>query len=126
MITGRGLGIVDYKQDSEARPTPSSPAPPTAAGVASQHPRKDQIVRALGTDGGAVCNDPGCALSPRLQNRQLVNGAAGPGTDPSAPTAVVKGEHLIIQMYCPDKLAEPPAGRERRSKRFAVSTPDGG
>src|SRR5690349_24933842 len=40
-------------------------------------PSKDQIVRILGTDGGAVCDDPGNALRKATLYSMIANGAAG-------------------------------------------------
>ena len=68
-------------------------------------PSKDQIVRVLGDDGGATCTDPNKALNRAILLSQLANGAGGPGTRPViADSRVVKGQLLIIQVYCPDQL----------------------
>jgi Tfp pilus assembly protein FimT len=68
-------------------------------------PEKDQIVRVLGDDGGATCADPNDALSRAILLSQLTNGATGPGTRPViADSRVVKGQLLIIEIYCPDEL----------------------
>lgn len=69
-------------------------------------PQVDQVVRVLGDDGGATCEDPGSALGRATLLGQLVNGAAGPGIRPVvADNRVVEGQLLIIQIYCPDELA---------------------
>lgn len=61
----------------------------------------------LGDDGGAVCADPNSALKKAILYGQLTNGAAGPGIRPViADHRVVKGELLIIGIYCPDELPE--------------------
>ena len=68
-------------------------------------PTQDQIVRVLGDDGGAVCEDPSGALSKAVLLGQMMNGAAGPGMRPViADSRVVKGELLVIGIYCPDEL----------------------
>ncbi len=68
-------------------------------------PEKDQIVRVLGDDGGATCTDPNEALNRAILLSQLANGAAGPGSRPViADSRVVKGQLLIIEVYCPDQL----------------------
>ena len=68
-------------------------------------PSRDQIVRVLGEDGGATCTDPNKALTRAILLAQLANGAAGPGARPViADSRVVKGQTLIIQVYCPDQL----------------------
>jgi hypothetical protein len=68
---------------------------------------QDQIVRALGNDGGAVCADPGAALSRGILYDSLVNGASFVGRRPIiADGRVIQGEALILQVYCPDELQE--------------------
>lgn len=68
-------------------------------------PDRDQIVRVLGDDGGATCDNPNNALSRATLFAQLANGATGPGGRPIiADSRVVQGQLLIIQTYCPDEL----------------------
>jgi hypothetical protein len=68
-------------------------------------PDRDQVIRTLGDDGGAVCADPESALKQATLDGLLVNGAAGPGQRPVlADRKVLQGEALIIQVYCPDRL----------------------
>ena len=68
-------------------------------------PEKDQVVRVLGDDGGATCTNPNKALSRAILHSQLTNGATGPGMRPViADSRVVKGQLLIIEIYCPDEL----------------------
>ena len=75
------------------------------AAAGAPTPQKDMVVRVLGDDGGAVCEDPNGALSRATLLGQLMNGAAGPGMRPViADNRVVKGQLLIIQIYCPDEL----------------------
>ena len=70
-------------------------------------PDRDQIVRVLGDDGGATCADPNDSLSRAVLLSQLANGAAGPGARPViADSRVVKGQLLIIEIYCPDELED--------------------
>jgi Tfp pilus assembly protein FimT len=70
-------------------------------------PTQDQVVRVLGDDGGAVCADPNSALNKAILYGQLTNGAAGPGIRPViADNRVVRGELLVIGIYCPDQLPE--------------------
>ena len=76
-----------------------------AAGATA--PSREQIMRVLGDDGGAVCANPNEALSRATFLGQLMNGASGPGARPViADTRVVEGQLLIIEVYCPDELAE--------------------
>jgi hypothetical protein len=68
-------------------------------------PDKDQVVRVLGDDGGATCENPNDSLSRAVLLSQLSNGAAGPGARPViADSRVFKGQLLIIDVYCPDEL----------------------
>ena len=65
----------------------------------------EDIARLLGTDGGAACDTPGKTLSDALTKFNLANGAGGPGQRPViSDHNVLKGELLIIQTYCPEKL----------------------
>lgn len=74
-----------------------------AAGVTA--PDKDQVVRVLGDDGGAACANPNAALSRATLNSMLTSGASGPGSRPIISNSrAVKGQLLIIQVYCPDEL----------------------
>jgi Tfp pilus assembly protein FimT len=68
-------------------------------------PDRDQIVRVLGDDGGAACANPNAALTRAALLSQLANGATGPGARPViADSRAVKGQLLIIEVYCPDEL----------------------
>lgn len=70
-------------------------------------PEKDQIVRVLGEDGGATCSNPNEALSKATLLALLSNGATGPGDRPViADSKAVKGQLIIISVYCPDELEE--------------------
>lgn len=68
---------------------------------------QDIIVRSLGSDGGAVCENPADGLGTALLNDQLSNGASFVGRRPViADRQVVLGELLILQTYCPDEVQE--------------------
>jgi hypothetical protein len=70
-------------------------------------PAKETIVRVLGDDGGAVCANPGNALTKAALTAQLVNGAGGPGTRPViADSRFLQGELAIVSVYCPERLQE--------------------
>lgn len=70
-------------------------------------PDRDQIVRVLGDDGGATCENPSDALQRATLHALLTNGATGPGARPViADSRVVRGQLLIIQIYCPDELED--------------------
>ena len=64
-------------------------------------------MRVLGDDGGATCDDPNEALSRATLLSLLANGATGPGARPViADSRAVKGQLLIIEIYCPDELED--------------------
>ncbi|MFJ1758408.1 hypothetical protein [Kitasatospora sp. NPDC088134] len=70
-------------------------------------PDRGQIARTLGTDGGAVCADPGSALNRALQRVQLSNGAGGPGQRPVIANArTIAAGSVVLSVYCPDRLAD--------------------
>ncbi|WP_284747859.1 hypothetical protein [Amycolatopsis sp. RTGN1] len=69
-------------------------------------PSRDQLVRLLGADGGSICVDPAAALARATSDTGIANGAGGPGTRPVlAPDTVVHAQLLVIEVYCPGKLA---------------------
>jgi hypothetical protein len=68
-------------------------------------PSTEQIYGVLGDDGGAICDLPANALRKAIIYGMLTNGAAGPGQRPViADNKVLKGELLIVKVYCPDEL----------------------
>ncbi|MFI8105283.1 hypothetical protein [Streptomyces sp. NPDC086023] len=69
-------------------------------------PDKETVEQTLGTDGGAVCEDPGSALKHGLYRiQQLSNGATGPGMRPViADSKAVAVERIVLQVYCPDQV----------------------
>jgi Tfp pilus assembly protein FimT len=70
-------------------------------------PSQEQIVRVLGDDGGATCQDPNESLTRATLLSLLANGASGPGARPViADSRAVQGQLLIIEVYCPDELDE--------------------
>ncbi|MEU8816623.1 hypothetical protein [Actinoplanes sp. NPDC048796] len=77
----------------------------SAAGM--RVPPTDQIVRVLGDDGGAVCDNPGNALRRATLYGLLTNGAAGPGQRPViADNKAVQGQLMIIKVYCPQYVED--------------------
>lgn len=65
----------------------------------------NDIARTLGTDGGAVCQNPANALGKAALNDMLTNGAAFVGRRPVVfDRRLLVGEALILQTYCPEKL----------------------
>jgi len=76
-----------------------------SAGIST--PTQRQLALTLGEDGGIVCANPTGALSQGLARLDMSNGAGGPGQRPVNVTRrVVAGERILIQVYCPSKLAE--------------------
>jgi hypothetical protein len=68
---------------------------------------QDIIVKSLGTDGGAVCENPANALGRAALLDQLGNGASHVGRRPViVDRRVIQGEALILETYCPDELQE--------------------
>ena len=75
---------------------------------------QDILVRSLGTDGGAVCDNPASALGKATLLDQITNGADFVGRRPViVDRRILRGEALILQTYCPDKLRGLP-GQDRR------------
>lgn len=76
-------------------------------GAGGQPPSQEQVVRVLGDDGGAVCDDPASALRRAIFYGQLSNGATGPGMRPIiADNRAVQGQLLVVDIYCPDELED--------------------
>jgi Tfp pilus assembly protein FimT len=106
MLLG-GVALFSWHAAEESRDaTAKAEQLQTALATAGMRaPTTDQIVRTLGDDGGAVCFDPGSALRRGVLYGQLTNGAAGPGQRPViADNKVVKGQLLIVEVYCPQYL----------------------
>jgi hypothetical protein len=63
------------------------------------------ITESLGTDGGAVCDNPANALGKATLYSLLTNGASFVGSRPViVDRKILLGEGLILQTYCPEKL----------------------
>ncbi len=63
------------------------------------------ITRTLGTDGGAVCDNPASALGKATLNDTISNGANFVGRRPVIiDRRALLGQLLILQTYCPEKL----------------------
>lgn len=68
-------------------------------------PDTDLIIRNLGTDGGAVCDNPENALRNGIDRIGLDNGASGPGQRPIIGSGrIVQAERIVLQTYCPGKV----------------------
>ena len=65
----------------------------------------DIVIRTLGDDGGAVCDNPASALGKATLADQITNGADFVGRRPVIiDRDLVIGELLILQTYCPEHL----------------------
>jgi amino acid transporter len=70
-------------------------------------PSQDTIISSLGTDGGPVCENPANALGKAVLFNLMRNGAGFVGERPViVDRRIVEGERLILEIYCPDKLAK--------------------
>ena len=68
-------------------------------------PTSEVLVRLLGDDGGAVCQDPNSGLAKAALLGALVNGSGGPGSRPIiAESRLLQGQLRIVSVYCPDEL----------------------
>ena len=70
-------------------------------------PDRAQVARVLGTDGGAICEDPSAALRRATLYGVMMNGAAGPGQRPvMVDERVVRFQLLVMKIYCPGQLPD--------------------
>jgi hypothetical protein len=70
-------------------------------------PEPEILVRTLGDDGGAICEDPGGALRKAIAHDVIANGASQVGRRPViGDTRLVQGQRLIMETYCPDELED--------------------
>ena len=65
----------------------------------------DVFIRSFGTDGGAVCDNPGDALGKATLFSLFTNGASHVGQRPViVDRRLIEGQLLIMETYCPDEL----------------------
>ena len=65
------------------------------------------FVRSLGSDGGAVCDNPATALGKATLLDTITNGADFVGRRPVIiDRRILQGEKLILETYCPEKLGD--------------------
>ena len=101
------LGLVLFQSGKESRAADDKADQLIAAltSVGAPAPDRDEVVRVLGSDGGATCQDPNSSLNRAIFLSMLSNGAAGPGIRPvTADRRYVAGQLLILKVYCPDEL----------------------
>jgi hypothetical protein len=104
------IGLITYSGKKETQQAQDKAAQLTeklsAAGLRVPQDQ-DILVRSLGTDGGAVCDNPASSLGKALLFDALANGASFVGRRPViVDRKVITGELLILQTYCPDKLQQ--------------------
>jgi Tfp pilus assembly protein FimT len=105
-----GLALISFHSGKQSREADAKAeqlrSALSTAGVV-RVPTTDQIVRVLGDDGGALCADPNAALRRSTLYGLITNGAAGPGQRPViADNRIVKGQLLVIEIYCPQYLKD--------------------
>jgi Tfp pilus assembly protein FimT len=101
------FGLVTFSAGRETRQAQEKADELIAAlrDAGARTPEQDQVVRVLGEDGGATCENPNDALNRAVLLSQLANGATGPGSRPVvADSRAFKGQLLIIEVYCPEEL----------------------
>jgi len=103
------IGLLTYSTNRENEQAQQLAAELTqkleAAGYTA--PDQDILVRSLGDDGGAVCDNPANALGRALLFDQLTNGGSHVGRRPViADRRVIAGGALILETYCPEELQE--------------------
>ena len=104
------IGLITYSGNKETKEAQDKAQQLTqklqAAGLRA--PQDQNIfVRSLGTDGGAVCENPASALGKATLIDTITNGADFVGRRPIIiDRRLLKGEALILQTYCPEKLPD--------------------
>ena len=104
------VGLVTYSGNKETKEAQDKAQQLTqkfqAAGL--RVPEDQNVfVRSLGTDGGAVCDNPASALGKAALIDTITNGADFVGRRPVIiDRRILKGEALILQTYCPEKLPD--------------------
>jgi len=104
------IGLITYsgkKQDQEAQQKAAQLTQSLQRAGLTVPVDQDIIVRSLGSDGGAVCDNPASALGRATLFDQITNGADFVGRRPIiVDSRILVGEALILQTYCPEKLQQ--------------------
>ena len=104
------IGLITYsgkKQDQEAQQKAAQLTQSLQRAGLTVPVDQDIIVRSLGSDGGAVCDNPASALGRATLFDQITNGADFVGRRPIiVDSRILVGEALILQSYCPEKLQQ--------------------
>ena len=103
------LGLITYsgkKEDQQAEQK-AAQLSQSLQRAGLKPPDQDILVRSLGSDGGAVCDNPASALGRATLFDQMTNGADFVGRRPViVDSRILVGEALILQTYCPEKLQQ--------------------
>ena len=104
------IGLITYsgnKQTKEAQDKAQQLTQKFQAAGLRVPQDQDIFVRSLGTDGGAVCDNPASALGKAALIDTITNGADFVGRRPViVDRRILQGELLILQTYCPDTAAK--------------------
>ncbi|MFE6336596.1 hypothetical protein ACFVP3_01655 [Streptomyces sp. NPDC057806] len=101
------VGIIQYEKVRTTNESAEKANQLADAAEKAGYPRPDTetIERALGTDGGVVCEDPASALHSALWKINVSNGAAFVGQRPVIGDAkALRAEAKVLEIYCPEKL----------------------
>lgn len=100
-----GLVLFDAAKDNQEADAKADQFIAALTALGAPAPPKDEVVRVLGSDGGATCENPNDALARATLKSTLTNGAAGPGMRPVVfDRRFLAGQLLILKVYCPDEL----------------------
>ena len=103
------IGVLTYSTNRENEQAEQLAVELTQKLEAAGYTAPDQeiLVRSLGDDGGAVCDNPANALGRAILLDSLANGASFVGRRPViADRRVIAGGALILETYCPEELQE--------------------
>jgi hypothetical protein len=102
-----GLFTYNYNKQTQAAENKAAQLERRWHAVGLQPPaNRDVLIRQYGSDGGAVCDTSSDALTQALLKTALANGASGPGQRAViVDKDVVAGERAVVEVYCPDRLA---------------------
>jgi hypothetical protein len=100
-----GLVLFDTAKDNQEADAKADQFIAALTALGAPAPPKDEVVRVLGSDGGATCENPNDALARATLKSTLSNGAAGPGMRPVVfDRRFLAGQLLVLKVYCPDEL----------------------
>ncbi|HEY7454947.1 MAG TPA: hypothetical protein VH683_10295 [Thermoleophilaceae bacterium] len=104
------IGLIAYsgkKEDEEARQKAQELTQKLEQAGLRAPEDEDIFVRTFGTDGGAVCDNPGDSLGKAILFDQFTNGGSQVGRRPVIVDGrLLQAQRLILETYCPDELDE--------------------